>query len=112
MDALEQDRELVAALPGRDVLGPDRARQALGDLDEEAVAGPVAERVVDDLEVVDVEEQDGDAGSATARAVERPVEVLAEQRPIGEPGQGIVEGVVEQLRLETLLLGGVDEQAL
>ena len=44
--------------------------------------------------------------------LERPVEVLAEEGAIGEPGQRVVEGVVEELRLEPLLLGGVDEQAL
>ena len=36
------------------------AAQALGDLDQQPVAGLVAEAVVDDLEVVEVEEEDGD----------------------------------------------------
>ena len=36
----EQDRELVAALTRRDVLGPDHLRQPAGDLDEDAVTGP------------------------------------------------------------------------
>ena len=38
--------------------------------------------------------------------------MLAEEGPIGEPGQGIVEGVVEKLRLQALLFGGVDQQTL
>ena len=55
--------------------------------------------------------------TATLRPRRRPagqgaLEVLAEEDPVGEPGQRIVEGVVEELRLEPLLLGRVDEQAL
>ena len=45
---------------------------AVGDRDEEAVAGDVAEGVVDDLEVVEVDEQDDrrearPAGARSAR---------------------------------------------
>ena len=66
VDAFDQDRELVATLASGDVVGPDRHGESLGDLDEEAVAGPMPERVVDDLEVVDVEEQDRDPGPTSA----------------------------------------------
>jgi hypothetical protein len=37
--------------------------------------------------------------------------VLAEQDPVGQPGQRVVERVVQELRLEPLLLGRVDEEA-
>ena len=111
-DRFEEDRELVAALASGDVAGPDRAAQAMGDLDEEPVAGPVAERVVDDLEVVEVEEQHRDVRAAPPAALERPFEVLAEEDAVGQPGQRVVEGVVEELRLEPLVVGRVDEQAL
>ena len=47
-DALEQDRELVAAEAGGGVRGADAVRQAVGDLDQHAVAGVVAEAVVDE----------------------------------------------------------------
>ncbi len=90
------------------IVAPSRSR----DLDEEAVARRVSERVVDDLEVVHVEEQDGDAGSPSAGPIQGPIEVLAEEGPVGEPGQRVVEGVVEELRLQPLLFGRVDEQAL
>ena len=63
VDPLDQDREFIAALAGRDVVGPDRGGQSFGDLDEEAIARRVSERVVDDLEVVHVEEQDRDPGA-------------------------------------------------
>ena len=56
----DHHRELVAAEAGDHVAGAQHAAQALGDDLEQAVAGPVAERVVDDLEVVEVDEQDRD----------------------------------------------------
>ena len=55
-DVLEQDRELVAA-EARGHVGAARARvQPARELDQHLVAGGVAERVVDRLEVVEVEE--------------------------------------------------------
>ena len=47
--------------PSRATRSPSRTepRDPLGDRDEQGVAGGVAERVVDDLEVVEVEEEDG-----------------------------------------------------
>ena len=88
------------------------APQAAGDLDQEPVAGPVTERIVDDLEVVEVEEQHRDLGPAPAAACQRPLDVVAEEDPVGQPGQRVVQRVVEELLLEALLVGRVDEQAL
>ena len=51
-------------------------------------------------------------GPPPAPAREGPLDVVAEQDPVGQPGQRVVEGVVEELRLEALLVGRVDEQAL
>ena len=61
VDALEQDGELVAAQT-RDGVGVAHGlAQAAGDADEQLVAGRVTEAVVDGLEVVDVDEEHGDA---------------------------------------------------
>ena len=67
-DVDEQDRELVAALAADDVALADRARQALRDAAQDVVAGRVAEGVVDPLEVVEVDEQQGDATRARVPA--------------------------------------------
>ena len=56
---LEQHGELVAAQP-RDRVAGRAAQQPLGHLDQQLVAGGVAEAVVDRLEVVEVEEEHGD----------------------------------------------------
>ena len=66
----QQDRELVAAEAGRQVVGADARLDALGDRGEQPVAGRVAEGVVDVLEVVEVEEQD-DRDPVGGRVLER-----------------------------------------
>ena len=97
VEAVEQDRELVAA-EARDGVGRAHAlAQALGDRDEQLVADRVAERVVDGLEVVDVDEQHGD-GRIGLR--ERLVDAVDEQRAVGQPGQRVVVGLVLELALE------------
>ena len=60
-----QHRELVAAEASDDVTRSHRLLEAVRDLSEQLVAGVVAESVVDVLEPVDVQEQDGDAGAVT-----------------------------------------------
>ena len=64
VDARQHDRELVAAQPGDDVLRAHGMPQPAGDGDEQRVADGVAERVVDDLEVVDVDEQHAERAGA------------------------------------------------
>ena len=71
-DVLAQDRELVAAEAGDGLVPAQRVAQALGDRDDQLVAGRVAEAVVDDLEAVEVEEQHRDVAAAAAlEALER-----------------------------------------
>ena len=65
----QDDRELVAAVAGRDIRGAQGRPDELGGPGQDAVAEQVAERVVDELEVVEVEHQHahragGRAGSA------------------------------------------------
>ncbi len=53
----QQQRELVATQPGQRVAAADRAGKPFGDQAQQLVAGGVAERVVDRLEAVEVEQQ-------------------------------------------------------
>jgi hypothetical protein len=81
-------------------------------LDQDVVAGGVAEAVVDRLEVVQVDEEDG--GVAEVAAVEGVLDPLAEQAAVGQPGQRVVEGLEGQLLLEGLALlqvAGVEDDA-
>ena len=65
-DVLDQDGELVAAEPRDRVRRPHGFAQPGGDLLQHLVARGVAEAVVDGLEIVEVEEDDGDARAARA----------------------------------------------
>ena len=108
----EEHRELVAALAPDDVLGPDRSDEPLGDSDEDRVPGRVAVRVVDVLEVVEIDEQQADRPATATPAGEGTLEMIAEEHPVGESRQRVVEGVVDQLRLQPLPVGDIDEKAL
>ena len=81
-----------------------RSREA----DEELVAREVAEAVVDELEAVEVEEEDGEVvvvvAATPGHGLPQPVE---EEGAVGQPGEGIVERVVEDLLLGALALGDV-----
>jgi len=57
--------------------------QALADQLEQLVAGVVAEALVDDLEVVQVDQQQGAAPAVLARALQRLVDAFAEQQAVG-----------------------------
>ena len=111
-DVDQEDRELVTALAADDVALADGAGQALRDLAQDVVANRVAERVVDPLEVVEVHEQQGDAARLASLASEGALEVIAQQHAVGEARQGIVQRVVDQLGLQALAVGRVDEEAL
>ena len=61
---LADHHELVAAEAGHGVGGAHALSQPVGGLHQQLVAGAVAEAVVDDLEVVEVEEEHDDLGAA------------------------------------------------
>ena len=63
-DVREADDELVAAEARRGVLVPQAVREPLGNRRQQQVADRVAERVVDVLEAVEIEEQHGDLAVA------------------------------------------------
>jgi hypothetical protein len=88
-DAVEQQGELVAAEPGSEVTVAQAGVEPIGDRDEQGVTGCVAEAVVDGLEVVDVDEQDGEVAASIwlHKCLGQPER---EQRLVGEPGQRIV----------------------
>ena len=108
VDVLADDDELVATEAGDQVSGAHRGAQPGRHLDEQLVAGGVAEGVVDDLEVVEVEEEAGQAAGAGPEALGH---VLGQQRAVGQPGQRVVVGLVGELRLEGQPVGDVLDRA-
>ncbi len=98
-DVLEQDDELVAAEAGQRVARTQRLPEARGDRDEHLVADLVTQGVVDELEAIDVEEEDGRTPPALAPRLQRGAEPVEEQRAVRKPGQRVVRGAVPDLLL-------------
>ena len=113
-DVLEQHGELVAAEARRDVGAADAVVEPARELDEHLVAGGVAERVVDGLEVVEVEEDHRRRARLAPGARDRLADLLGEHRAVRESGHGVVERLVGELGLERLALAdvaGVEQDA-
>ena len=82
------------------------ARRRSATILQQLVAGGMAQRVVDGLEVVEVEQVDGhDLAALDAR--QRLLEPLVEQHAVGQAGQRIVQRHVRDLGLRAALLGDV-----
>ena len=96
---LGEDHELVATEAGDGVVGPHDGAQPLGEADEQLVAGPVAEAVVDDLEPVEVEEEDRDLLLQLPGPHQRVLEPVEHQGAVGQSGQVVVHGLVGQAAL-------------
>ena len=88
-----------------------RPSQALGDFLEQHVADAVTERVVDDLEAVEIEKHHGEVvGSLDAvRRAAHLIERGAEHAPVRQPGQRVLRGEPRHVRLRLRALGDVGE---
>ena len=106
--------ELVAAEPCHGVVGPDAVLQPARDALQELVPGRVPEGVVDRLEPVQVEQEDGEALRVPLPGAQRVLDPLVEQRPVRQAGEAVVERLLDELGLQGLPLGrvvGVDDDA-
>ncbi len=74
----EQHGELVAAESGDDVAGSDRGLEPRAELAEQQVAAVVAERVVDLLEAVEVDEQERHPAAVATMSLDRLLEARVE----------------------------------
>jgi hypothetical protein len=106
---LDQQHEFIAAQPAHDIHFADARGEPLGDFPQKKVAGRMAKRVVQLLEVVEIHEK------------QRPLEVpprvdghalaqlLQQQAPVGQPGQRVEEGQIPDLFLGQLRLRDVPQ---
>ena len=76
---------------------------------EQIVAGEVAERIVDVLEVVEIDQQQGHRLRASARLGDGVLQAVVQQDPIGQAGQRVVVRHVMDLLFGPLALGDVVE---
>ena len=108
------DGELVAAEAGEDVALAQALAEQRRDPRDDLVAGGVAERVVDVLEVVEVEQQQRAVGAVAAHELGVLVELLGEARAVVQAGERVVRGEVVQVLLVVAAVRDVlhlDEEA-
>jgi hypothetical protein len=67
----------------------------------------VAQAVVDLLEAVQVQEQHGHRGGLPLGPLEGVVDPVLEQGPVGQGGERVVEGLVDELVLQAAAFGDV-----
>jgi len=101
------DNELIAAGAVDGVLLAHGALETPGDADQVRIADGVAQRVVDRLEVVEVDEQQRKGPAGTDQAVERRAQLDA----VRQTRQRIVVRQKFDVLLRPALLGDVDAQA-
>src|SRR5262249_37471083 len=107
-DILEEHHELITAEAGDGVSGPEEGFEPLRERREQLIADRMAEAVVDDLEAVDVEEQDGEGKvTAPARDADGSFEAILEERAAGKAREPVEEGVAAKLLLGSLSLRDV-----
>ena len=105
--SVAQHDELVPA-NACDEVGRSRGGcDALGDGGDQLVAHAVADRVVDVLELVEVDEQHGHAALGGHAALERFAQLAHEQYAIRQSGECVVRGLAAEFVLQLLGLGHV-----
>ncbi len=106
---LDENRKLVTAEScGRVRLSKTR-HQVRGDDAQQFVPGRVSEAVVNHLEVVQVQEQNGYVFFTSFRTCERLIDAVLEESSVGQTREGVVEGQMVQIVFETLLFGDIAE---
>ena len=92
-----QHQELVAARMREQVLRSRLAAQPGRDDAQQAIAGVVAERLVDRPEAIETDEEHGEAAGLAADALHRFGESALEHQAVRQPGEGIAERLALQL---------------
>src|SRR5207342_3343188 len=84
VEVFEHHGEFVAAQARHRVLRPHGLLQARGGGAQDAIARRMAERIVDVLEAVQVEEEHADAAFLAARTHDGAREAFGQQRAVGQ----------------------------
>ena len=93
MKVRQDDRELVAAVARDRIRLPNAALQALRNLEQQRVGDAVSERVVDGLEAIEIDEQNGHVAAGAFRRQQAQFQALDEQTPVRQLRQRVVIGL-------------------
>ena len=94
---VEQHAKFVAAQPCDRVVGAGPHQQLLGDMDQRDIAAAMAEAVVENLEVVEVDEQHRRRNRMTLMPGDHRFQVAQHAAAIGERDERVAVG--ERLKL-------------
>ena len=103
----QQHAELVAADPGERVAAADASGERRAHGADQVVADLVTQRVVDPLEVVQVDEEQRRRAVVAAGALELASQLAREAPAVHQAGQAVVVRQVREVALEALALGDV-----
>ena len=94
VDAGQQEQEIIGAEPCHGIAPTHGADQTLADRAQDLIAAREPERIVDQLEAVEVEDHDREQLLAAPRPLDRLGQTVIEQQAVGQAGQRIVVGEV------------------
>ena len=110
-EVLDHEHKFVTTESGHRIAFPHAGLQAACHLDQQSVAHIVTERVVERLEVVQIQEQQCTITAVAAAGGHRLLQAIEQQAPIGQVSQRIVEGKVADFFLGRLACGNVLKHA-
>src|SRR6202035_1367237 len=90
------NRKFITAEPRNGIRRPCAGQQPHRDSSQQYVSGAVSKRIVDRLELIEVEHKNREPFSESLDPCGGLLESLQEQKPVGEPGQGILPGLYLQ----------------
>ena len=102
--AFGKNQELVAPVAERHVAARQLLRQAHGQSLQQLVADRVAQRVVDDLEVVQIEQHQRKAFTALANAIDHALDLRIRRVPVRQAGHRVDIGQLVELLLRRIHL--------
>jgi hypothetical protein len=98
--AVGQEQGKLVSPPASDgIRRPDAARQPLADLLQEQIAGGIAPVIVDLLEAIEIQEQDGAGGLVPLGRPDGLLEPITEEAAIGQLCEGGTERLLGERRL-------------
>ena len=95
-DAGRDHREFVAAEPRHQIAAAQRMRQPQRDVADQFVAGRMAERVIDVLEMVEIDIKHGGRFVADGDFVDHRFEAFAEENAVGQAAERVMHRKVAQ----------------
>src|SRR5205085_11215203 len=113
LKVIQKNRKLVAAKPRDRVVRAQTTFELARNRDEQLVADRVAETVVDHLEAVEVEKENGEVVFGMALGLfDGEAQMICEEQAIGQARQRICERVLAQTLLSLFALSDVARNTL